>query len=139
MKTLIITIIFGVAAISSFASSSKSPNRLLLQSDTLTIQQGDTTEYEILIVESGFESWMVTNAKPRWYYTNDYYRNKNQFYIIDWNNRVLSSMHALPFENRINYDPNIDYGLEVNYQLYWYFKFIENKYGIHLRGSGKDR
>ncbi len=139
MKAFIISIIFCIAAISFFVSNSNAANAILPQTYTLTIQQGDTTEYEILIIETGFESWIATNAKPRWYYTNDYYHNKNQFYVIDWNNRVLSSMHTSPFEYRIDYDPNIDYGLEVNYQLYWYFKFIENKYGIRLRGSVKGR
>ena len=108
-------------------------------SDTLTINSGDSTEYEIMIIEIGFDSWMVTNAKPKWFYTNDYYRNKNQFYVIDWNTRVIESMHAPPFDDQIDYDSNINYGLDVNYKLYWYFKFMQHKYGINLRGIRKDR
>ena len=101
--------------------------------DTLNISKGDTTEYEILVIETGYENWMTTNAKPKWYYTNEYYRNKNQFYVINWNNRVNETMHAPPYEETIEYNPNIDYGIDVNYQLYWYFKFMEHKYGIKLR------
>lgn len=101
--------------------------------DTLSIAKIDTIGYEILIIETGYENWMLTNAKPKWFYTNDYYRNKNQFYVINWNNRVLETMHSMPFEETIEYNPNIDYGLDVNYQLYWYFKFIESKYNVNLR------
>ena len=32
------------------------------------------------------------------------------------------------YENEINYDSNTDYGLDVNYKLYNYFKFVEHKY-----------
>lgn len=108
-------------------------------SDTLLIPGGDSTEYDIIIIEVGYENWLITNAQPKWYYSNEYYRNKNQFYVIDWNNRVIESMGRPPFEEQIFYNPNIDYGLDVNYKLYWYFKFMEHKYDVKLRGGGKDR
>jgi hypothetical protein len=127
----------------AFAASNTAAEKTLHSSlpfpDTLSIQESDTTEYEILIIETGYENWMATNARPKWYYSNEYYRNKNRFFVIDWNNRVLETMHTPPFEDRIEYNPHIDYGLDVNYKLYWYFKFMEHKYGINLRGSGKDR
>ncbi|MCF8367221.1 MAG: DUF6146 family protein [Bacteroidales bacterium] len=108
-------------------------------SDTLQISTNDSTGYDIIIIETGYENWMATNAKPKWFYTNEYYRNKNQFYVLCWNNRVLETMHSNPFEETIDFDPNIDYGLDVNYQLYWYFKFMESKYSINLSIPGKDR
>jgi hypothetical protein len=32
----------------------------------------------------------------------------------------------------INYQPQIDYGIDVNRKLYWYFRFVEDYYGIRL-------
>jgi len=135
--TLFITILLAASALIARTEHSiiHTMNSL---ADSIVIAPGDTSAYEILIIETGYESWMATNAKPRWFYSNDYYRNKNLFYVVDWNNRVLETMHQPPFEDRIDYMPNIDYGLEVNYQLYWYFKFIEHKYSIKFSGSGRD-
>jgi hypothetical protein len=28
--------------------------------------------------------------------------------------------------------PDTDYGLDVDYELYWWFKFMEDKYNIKL-------
>jgi hypothetical protein len=134
MKHLFIIAILSLTALSGYGLNN-SPTPFFATPDTITISSGDSTEYEITIIEMGFETWMLTNAKPRWYYSNDYYQNKNQFLVVDWNNRVISTMHQPPYEFQIDYDPNIDYGLEVNYQLYWYFKFMEHKYNINLRGA----
>lgn len=100
--------------------------------DSLSIKPIDSTEYEITIIEPGFDSWLITNARPRWYYSNEYYRNKNTFLVSKWNNRVRETMRQEPYEYLIEYSPGIDYGLEVNYQLYWYFRYIEKEYGIDL-------
>jgi hypothetical protein len=108
------------------------------KSDSVTIVQADSTEYEITIFDPGFESWLPGHAKPRWYYSNEYYRTKNIFLVSKWNNRVRQTMHSEPYEYAIDYLSTIDYGLEVNWQLYWYFRYIENKYGIDLGISATD-
>jgi len=138
MKRFIILLLTLAFSYSGFAFSEPLNNPPGPASDTLLISSGDTTEYEILIIETGYENWMLTNAKPKWFYTNDYYRNKNQFYVIYWNNRVIETMHKPPFEEMIDYNPTIDFGLDVNYKLYWYFKFIEYKYKVDLYNSGRD-
>ncbi|HZK09349.1 MAG TPA: DUF6146 family protein [Bacteroidales bacterium] len=100
--------------------------------DSLMITSVDSTEYEIAIIATGFDSWLIGHAKPRWYYSNEYYRTKNNYLVSKWNRRVRETMHQEPYEYLIDYLPGIDYGLEVNYQLYWYFRYIENEYGIDL-------
>lgn len=138
MKNIIVLFAICLMALSGFGFQGKTSTNYQPGADTLSIQESDTTEYEIIIIEQGFDNWMVTNAKPKWYYTKEYYENRNRFFVIDWNNRIIETMARQPFEERIDYHPNIDYGLEVNYKLYWYFKFMEHKYGINLRGVGKD-
>jgi hypothetical protein len=124
--------------VSIYLNASNPVNLFFAFDDTVCIEQVDTTEYEIIIMEPGFESWLIGNAFPKWYYTNNYYRNKNHFFVADWNNRAIQSMHELPFEQQIFYDPSVDYGLEINYKLYWFFKYMEHKYDIKFRGVGKD-
>ena len=96
--------------------------------DTIRIVN-EELEYEILIIEMGFESWLVTQ-KPMWYYSNNTLAIKNQFYVIEWNQRVLQPLvyNSSLYEQQINYDPTIDYGIEVNYKLYMYFQFFQQKY-----------
>ena len=139
MKNIIVLFAVCFIVISGFGFTGKTAHEYMPNADTLSIKEGDTTEYEIIIIEPGFESWMVTNARPRWYYTQQFYENRNKIYVNDWNTRVIETMSQPPFEERIEYNPNVDYGLEVNYQLYWYFKYLEHKYGITLRGPGRGR
>ncbi|WP_372745498.1 DUF6146 family protein [Lutibacter sp.] len=90
----------------------------------------DSLEYEIIIIDIGFETYLNTIAKPITYYSEEYYKLKNKFYVTEWNIRARNPLryNSSIYENVINYDFNIDYGLEVNYKLYNYFKFVEHKY-----------
>lgn len=94
----------------------------------------DSLEYEIIIFDLGFETYLQTIARPANFYTQQYYENKNRLYVTEWNIRAQnpSRYNNRIFENRIDYDFNTDYGLDVNYKLYNYFKFVEYKYNIKL-------
>lgn len=133
MKKIALTLLIAVSLTSWVAApKSLAQDNPKHSADTLNITTTDSTEYEITIVEPGFDSWLIGHAKPLWYFSNDYYRNKNNFLVAKWNNRVLETMYQEPYDYLIDYLPNIDYGLEVNYQLYWYFRYIENKYNVDL-------
>ena len=57
---------------------------------------------------------------------------------MEWNARNRNPLRYGGFyETYIDYDPYKDYGLDLNYRLYYYFQFIKDKYGIVLveRGS----
>lgn len=95
----------------------------------------DSLEYQIIIIDIGFSLYLNTIAKPMSYHSQSYLENKNNIYVIAWNERARSPIrydHNI-YENVIDYDSNVDYGLEVNYKLYWYFKFAEQKYKMRLR------
>lgn len=101
--------------------------------DTVIIEN-DSLEYEIIIMEIGFNTWLQSIAKPRGYYTQNYMENRNRIYVINWNQRVLEPLRFDPnlYELQINYDSNIDYGYEVNYKLYNYFIYFQRKYNQRL-------
>ena len=90
----------------------------------------DSLEYEIIIIDIGFNYYLLSIAKPIWYYPQFYLETKNKFYVTEWNIRVQEPFRYDPniYENTINYDFNTNYGLEVNYKLYNYFRFVEHKY-----------
>ncbi|TYP99464.1 hypothetical protein C7447_10160 [Tenacibaculum adriaticum] len=95
----------------------------------------DSLEYEIIIFDIGFNNYLNTIAKPEGFYSQNYLENKNRFYVPEWNSRVRNPSRFNPniYENIIDYDPNIDYGYDVNYKLFNYFEFAQRKYRMRLR------
>ena len=94
----------------------------------------DSTGYELIIFDPGFSGWFATNRKPEWYYSKEYLENWNHQYVIAWNDKVRNRGYQLlhpdnPFIQEIYWDHRVDYGLEVNYQLYHYFLFVEDTWG----------
>ena len=105
------------------------------KSDTVRIAN-ETLEYEVIIIDPGFSSWLITNAYPRGYHSQSYLENKNRIWISEWNNRVLQPMRYNPnlYEMTIDYNPTIDYGYEVNYLIYNYMIYFQNTYRQKLFG-----
>jgi hypothetical protein len=103
--------------------------------DTVRIAN-DSLEYEVIIIDNGFSFWLASRALPRSYYTQSYLENKNQFYVTEWNNRVLQPQRYNPnlYEMTIDYSPNINYGFEVNYLIYNYMVYFQNTYKQKLGG-----
>jgi hypothetical protein len=92
----------------------------------------DTTQYQVIIIDPGFDQWYLTNfteAKDR---SNEYYRYKNMVAVINWNNNYNTGRYGRVIESYIDYRPNIDYGLDVNRKIYWYFKYVDSVFGIYL-------
>ncbi|MDC8001750.1 DUF6146 family protein [Aequorivita todarodis] len=105
------------------------------EKDTIRIAN-DSLEYEIMIIEPGFESWLASQP-PRGFYGQSYLENKNRLFVSEYNNRVMQPQrysHNL-YSERINYDPTVDYGYEVNYLLYNYFVYFQDKYNQKFIGG----
>jgi len=121
-------LIVGCATQSKTAGLEK-PDTL---SDTLRIAN-DSLEYEIIIIEPGFNQWLVTQ-RPRNFYEQFWLENRNQISVINYNNRVLDPAYSNElYQLQIDYRRDIDYGYEVNYLLYHWFKFFEERNNTKLR------
>lgn len=94
----------------------------------------DETEYEIIIIDPGFYTWLNSIARPEGYYAQNYLENRNKIIVAEWNQRALQPFRFDPqlYMMQIDYQPNIDYGYEVNYKLYNYFIFFQRKYNQRL-------
>lgn len=101
--------------------------------DTVAIKD-ESSNYEIIIIEPGFQTWLQSVARPEGYYSQSFLENRNQIYVMNWNQRVLEPLRYDPllYEMQINYDPLVDYGYEVNYKLYNYFIYFQRKYNQRL-------
>lgn len=106
------------------------------QSDTLRFKnQSETTdsvEYELIVMDPGYETYLLSQPGKE-FYSQQYYEQWNSRYVAEWNYR-----HSQPlrygdiYESYINYSEDIDYGLELNYKLFQYFRFFEKKNHVDL-------
>ena len=92
----------------------------------------DSSGYEILIIDPRFDQWYLLNYSPTKDYSNDYYRSKNLAAVTNWDEYYHTGRYNRVIDSSIDYWPNIDYGIEVNRKLYWYFKYVQNNYRIRL-------
>jgi hypothetical protein len=125
--------VVAVLLFASACSSGKSTGHVRY-GQNMILDRGEEDEYEIHIMDSGFDRWFATHGKPANFHSPQFYEMMNQRYVTAWNEKVMT--HGFrpnsPFQQQINYDPTIDYGLDVNYKLYYYFKYIEDVYGRFL-------
>lgn len=114
----------------------KSEKELAMASnDTVKIANEDL-EYEIIIIEPGFNVWLQSIAKPEGFYSQDFLENRNYLFVTEWNQRVLQPFRFNTdlYQFQIDYQPNIDYGYELNYKLYNYFIYFQLHYKQQLTG-----
>ena len=124
MRILLVMVIISMGLLACGGSKTKETS----SQDGIVCIANDTLEYEIIISEPGFQSWLLSQPK-RGFYSQPYLENKNQRFVTEYNYRVSSPRFSRDsYPQRIEYDPDIDYGYEVNYLLYNYFVYFQNRY-----------
>jgi len=136
MKTFLIflAISFTIYSCGTGKTNIKSPAGIT-NNDTIKIVN-DSLEYEIIIVEPGFNSWLVSQP-PRGHYGQYFLESKNRLFVTEYNARVRQP-NRFPralYTQEINYEPAVDYGYEVNYLLYNYFVYFQKKYNQSFIGG----
>lgn len=139
MKNTLFLLILGALIFACSGNKSVSSNSQNViastASDTVRIAN-DELEYEIIIIEPGFNFWLASRAMPRNYYSQSYLESRNQFWVTEYNNRVLQPMRFDPnlYQMQIDYRPEVDYGYEVNYMLFNYLVYFQQTYKQQLGG-----
>ena len=135
MKNIILILVFcfGLVSCKTSKKANMSDEISAFEQDTVRIAN-DELEYEITIIDPGFSTWLLSRAKPEGYYSQSFMETRNQILVTEWNSRVLQPQKYSPslYEMRIDYNPNINYGYEVNYKLYNYFIYFQIKYKQQL-------
>lgn len=131
---IVFLVILGCSTSKSNIAMDEKP--IATSNDTLKIVN-EELEYEVIIIEPGFDSWLVSTAYPRGYLSQSYMEAKNYIYVTEWNYRVRVPEKYPPnlYEMTIDYNPTINYGYEVNYLIYNYMIFFQNKYKQRLYGT----
>lgn len=140
MKNYILLIICALGLIiacstkNNLSQKNSADNTTVAQNDTIRIAN-DSLEYEVIIIDIGFNSWLASHARPRGYYGQSYLENKNRFWVTEWNNRAMNpNRFGDLYQMQIDYKPQIDYGYEVNYLLYNYLVFFQQRNNQKLGG-----
>jgi len=133
--TVYLIIAIGLAGFFSCSSLNKTTKKTAEnQGVELKDPEADSTEYDLIITDPGFESWFIKHRKQPWYHTQEILESKNWSYVIAWNQRVRDGNYQMthpgnPFLEEIDYRRDVDYGMDVNYKLYYYFKYVEDTWG----------
>ncbi len=129
MRNFIYIILLGLFVYSCGSTRDRNLGDSQVNEDTVRIAN-DSLEYEIIIIEPGFNLFINSIARPEGYYSQQYLENKNRFLVSEYNQRVSQPQNYNPdlYLQEINYNPSIDYGYEVNYLLYNYFVFFSRHY-----------
>lgn len=84
----------------------------------------ENISFKLVVFEPGFDLWLA-KQQPVEAYDLSFLEAKNKRYVQAYNQRVLSQNP--PYSQTINYDANEKYGLQLNYMLYMYFTFFQEK------------
>jgi len=87
-------------------------------------------EYEVIIMDPGFERWFFANRKPKNYFDLNFLEMKNRRWVQVWNSRAMRGSDLI--EYTIDYNAQTNYGYEVNYMLYHYLLYFQEANRIKL-------
>ncbi|OYQ37834.1 hypothetical protein CHU92_07525 [Flavobacterium cyanobacteriorum] len=120
----VLTLLLACNSQNKTVSASARSNTTATVNDTVRIAN-DELEYEIIIIDPGFNGWLASRARPRGYYSQQYFENKNRMWITEWNIRANQINYQALYQMPIDYQHHIDYGYEVNYLLYNYLVYFQ--------------
>lgn len=133
LKQLLFACIIGILM---YSCGSSNFNNTAEKEEPVVIAN-ESLEYEIIIIDPGFTAFLNSKAQPEGFYNQNYLEARNRAWVITWNQRFLNptQFNASIYENMIDYQQNVDYGYEVNYKLFNYFLFVQQKYNMNLGGG----
>ena len=106
-----------------------SSQRAIHKASAPEIKSDDSTEYELVVFDQGFETWYLQKTPPEMDHSIQYYKNWNRQYVDEWNYRAGTSRF---FGSPINYDPDENYPLAIEHKLYYYFQYVEQELHIPI-------
>ena len=137
MKILKYPFVLSLFLMIAYACGSSPINTKKTSEEKPVVIANDSLEYEIIIIDPGFNAYLAGIAQPRGFYNQNYLEARNRVWVITWNQRAQNANLYNPniYENIIDYQQHIDYGYEVNYLLFNYFLFAQRKYNMSLGGG----
>lgn len=92
----------------------------------------DSTSYDVLIIDPGFETWLITHRSPSLERSASFYKFEATSGVLKWNSYFTSSRYTSIIDNYIQFNTSEDYGEEVYSKIYWYFRYVDEMYNLDL-------
>ena len=128
MKSIYVIVLSGLLL---FGCATQSRMLRATDSNLIDITQNEG-EYEVMVLDPGFESWFITTWSPAKDRSEEYYSGWNQQYVTEWNYKATRTPTAEFFTSMIQYDPNVRYGIDVERKLFYYFRWVETQLRIPI-------
>ncbi len=129
-------IIFGIVVLFTIAACSTQKSAIKVEPSVNEGVVEDSVEYGLETFDPKFETWYSMHDSPALYHSQSYYESWNMQYVSAWNSRAMSGNRNSFFENVIEYTPSIDYGFELNHELFYYFQYVEKVLKIRIIQDG---
>jgi hypothetical protein len=123
--------IFWIVSIFFLLWACSGPKRAVKVEKTQAVIENDSLEYGLETFDAKFDTWYALHKSPATYRSQDYYENWNWQYVQAWNARSAGRKHSF-FEPIVGYYPNVDYGFDLNHELFYYFQYVENVLKIEI-------
>lgn len=123
---LFLSVIFSTQSAIGNQASHNPPDTLRLESTSP--ENNDSIQYELIILDPGFESWFIKTHKSEHFYSQGYLENWNLQLVTQWNASIgMGARGRCNPEVYIHYDMSVDYGKTINHRLFYYFRYV-NEY-----------
>ena len=128
--------IFWLGIILLIAACSTQKGLVTVKSNIGESSVEDSLEYALETFDGRFETWYQLHNSPAMYRSQQYYENWNRQYVSAWNYNALSGRKNSFFEPIVGYEFNVDYGIEINHELFYYFQYVEQVLKIQIMPGG---
>ena len=118
-------LLFLLAAASFMIACSGPKGMVKIEPNKNEVAQEDSLEYELIVMDPGFETWYMLQNTPARYRSPQYYEGWNQQYVSAWNYLATQPGRRSFFQTIVGYEPGEDYGFELNHKLFYYFQYVE--------------
>jgi hypothetical protein len=129
-------IIFWIGIILFIVACSTQKGVVKVKSNTGESIVEDSVEYDLETFDARFETWYQLHNSPAMYRSQQYYENWNRQYVSAWNYNAMSGRRNSFFEPIIGYEFTVDYGFELNHELFYYFQYVERVLNIQIMPGG---
>lgn len=134
MKQLFILLL--VLVLSAACSTQKETTATTANKTASDTEVSAGEEYDVETYDKRFEVWYKTKQTPANYKTQAYYESWNRQYVTAWNAKCQRMGKDWRFDPVEGYEPNEDYGFEMNHKLFYYFMYVENILKISILPGG---
>ena len=133
MKKSVFVILLFLGVIHAEGFSQDKKDKFRAKPDTVSV---DSLEYRLIVLDPDLRhGWQPSLQRS---FIPKSIMNKGTGYMsLNGIRGIVSPGNNSRYETYIDYNPHTDYGLDINYRLYYYFKYFEETNHIRLINIGR--